>query len=253
MSCLEGKKPYGKIGKSARRTGEAPPCGTDEWTGPGSHKVDGIAQSKKGGMKSSPIDGKEFCHMTMKRGGFSTQDLKQWNPDCMYNLPSTLSTLGCGNSNDKRKLPWDGMRFVDKMYDSTNIHWGGSKEFVKSSFGVAPRSKKPDDDCRDIFYGKIELSKDERLRDMRSAAVRGRQKAPYYQNQLSRLPMSIGPGSSEISRDLNKKSHNKHFIKSKEWKESTLEPYDSFRTSLMSRSVPSLKSLRGMSSLHEGD
>merc|ERR1719324_1576535 len=100
MSCLESRKPFGKFQKSVRKTGQAEPRGTDEWTGPGSHKVDGVAQSLKGGMKSSPIDGKEFCHMTMKRGPFSTQDIadKLWKPDCMYVLPTTLSSIGAGNS-----------------------------------------------------------------------------------------------------------------------------------------------------------
>lgn len=171
----------------------------------------------------------------------------------MYSLPTTLSTIGAGNSQDKRKSPWDGNTCVDKMYDSTTVNWGGTKEFVKSSFGVAPRSRKPADDLRDIFYGNIVLSKDERLRDMRSAAVRGKHKTPYYQSTLSRNSASVGPGSFDIPRDLNRKSHNKHFVKSKEWKESTLEPYDSFRTSLMSRSVPSLKSLRGMPSINDGN
>jgi len=246
MSCLESRKPFGKFQKSVRKTGQAEPRGTDEWTGPGSHKVDGAAQSMKGGMKSSPIDGKEFCHFTMKRGPFSTQDIKHWNPDLMYVLPSTKSTLGGANSKSIRKSPFEGAKVLDKFYDQpwhqTEVNWGGTDEFKKSSFGGAPRSKPVEDNFNPIFYGNIVLSKDQRMRENRSAAVRGKQKTPYYQSVLKRNAPSCGPGTFEISRDLTKKSYNQHFIKSKEWQDTINEPKLTFGPSAMSRSVPTLKS-----------
>lgn len=154
------------------------PTSAGPYVGPGSYD---IIRSAAGGMLKSPTDGKEYCTITMKSRGKSSltaTDMCSPGPHAKYEvrLPLDHHLLKANKerlSHGGKSLPQDTDQPGPGQYDMKNDRTvasatrgkntqgtenavaGGSKKFLKSTFGMADRFGRSIQTCsptKEMYY-----------------------------------------------------------------------------------------------------
>jgi hypothetical protein len=233
MSCLQSRKPGGRVGKGKRTEFWKTNGGSDLFVGPGSHVVTGAVLSQTG--RKSAIDGNQFCDFTIKSKA-GLKSIATPSVDLLYQLPSTLQGNACPMGTSERKSFTDeGPKPLDRMYDPKDPQFGGSKEFLKTTFNTDRRFRglfgggDQSDRDRDIYYGKVVLSRDDWMSQSRASSMGKQLTDTNASTHPKKSPYHLGPGTYEAKKyDPNAATYNKYFRQSLEWKE---EWEDSLRAS----------------------